>query len=75
MQIIEQLGLTPPSGSQDGIRQLATMVDCRQLIVPTVPDHYPVPHIHEFKINCQYFTKVYMVSGYHQVPVCPEDIH
>ena len=52
-------------------------VDYRCLNVSSIPDRYPVPHIHDFAFGLQgvtIFSKIDLTKAYHQIPVAPEDV-
>ena len=52
--------------------------DYRLLNCCTIPDRYPLPHIHDISIelfNKKYFSKIDLIRAYHQIPMAEEDIN
>lgn len=51
--------------------------DYRLLNARTIPDKYPIKHIHDFAQSisgCTVFSKIDLVKAYHQIPVFEDDI-
>jgi hypothetical protein len=51
--------------------------DYRALNARTIPDRYPVPHIHDYSHHlsgCCFFSKIDLVRAYNQIPMHPDDI-
>jgi cleavage and polyadenylation specificity factor subunit 1 len=51
--------------------------DYRALNARTIPDRYPVRHIHDYShqlFGCSVFSKIDLVGAYNQIPVHPHDI-
>jgi hypothetical protein len=51
--------------------------DYSALNARTIPDRYPVPHIHDYShqlSGCRLYSKIYLVRAYNQIPVHPRDI-
>lgn len=52
--------------------------DYRRLKTVTIPDRYPLPHVHNFTSNLEnrtVFTKLDLVRANHQIPIALNDIH
>lgn len=51
--------------------------DYRQLNARTIPDKYPIRHIHDFShclSGCKFFSVIDLVKAFNQIPVAKEDI-
>jgi len=51
--------------------------DYRALNARTIPDRYPVRHIHDYAhhlAGCTIFSKIDLIRAYHQIPVHPDDV-
>ncbi|XP_031788030.1 uncharacterized protein LOC116417697 [Nasonia vitripennis] len=51
--------------------------DFRKLNLITVPDRYPIPHMHDCMTFChgkKIFSALDLRQAYHQIPVAPEDV-
>ena len=86
-EFMTQLGICQPSSSpcssplhmaaKSDPNEWRPCGDFRQLNSITIPDRYPLPHIHDFSSNlngCKVFSKVDLIRAYHHIPVAPEDV-
>ena len=51
--------------------------DFRRLNAVTIPDKYPVSHLHDFSADLfgkKFFSKLDLFNAHHQIPIAPEDI-
>lgn len=51
--------------------------DYRKLNFVTVPNSYPIPHIHDFSANlcgAQIFSRIDLIRAFYQIPVAEEDV-
>ena len=62
----------------DGEPLWRVVIDFRDLNKKTVPDAYPIPNINEILDQlggAKYFSVFDLASGFHQIPMKPEDAH
>ncbi|KAL7304740.1 hypothetical protein TKK_0002977 [Trichogramma kaykai] len=63
--------------AKKGSNQWRPCGDFTALNSRTIPDRYPVRHIHDFSVNLQgstIFSSIDLVKAYQQIPVHPDDI-
>ena len=68
--------VVPKKLDASGIRKWRVVVDFRKLNNVTVGDAFPIPNITDILDrmgNSKYFTTLDLASGFHQVPINPED--
>ena len=66
-----------PKTDKDGEVKYRIVGDYRALNAITKRDSYPIPHIHSFSsklAGMHYFSKIDLMSAYHQIPMSPDDI-
>nr|CAH7754481.1 unnamed protein product [Callosobruchus chinensis] len=71
------LWVVPKKLDASGKRKYRLVVDYRQLNEKTIGDRYPLPNITDLldKLGrCQYFSKLDLASGFHQIEIAEEDI-
>ncbi|CAH8466367.1 unnamed protein product [Schistosoma rodhaini] len=63
-----------PQKNSSGVRPCG---DYRALNSRTIPDRYPLPHLHDFThslSDATIFSKVDLVRAYHHIPIHPDDV-
>lgn len=69
------MGITRRHGSKEG-RNLATVIDYRQLNAITIPNSYVLPPLDDLLHSAQrtpFMTTLDLKAGYWQIPVEPKD--
>lgn len=70
--------VVPKKPDVDGSPQYRMVMDFRRLNEMTVFESYPLPRIDQILDRlgkAKYFSKLDLLAGYHQIPICIEDQH
>jgi len=70
------LVVVPKKPDASGNPQFRVCVDFRRLNQLTIEDAFPIPRIYEILDQLRrsiYYTTLDIASGYHQVPILPQD--
>lgn len=68
--------VVPKKIDADGLRKWRVVIDYHLLNEQMVDDEYPLPRIDDILdqlSNAKYFTTLDLASGFHQIPIKPED--